>query len=132
MGEFCWIQLRWCVDINCGTYVLRDTHSALEPGNVRGEHVNEALLHLFSVQLRLGLFDGDPRKGQFTKLGSNDICDPVHKKLAPKAAEEGILLLKNEMNLLPFYKNDVSSLGIIGPMENKTENIGQRLYRKVM
>ncbi|XP_010527498.1 PREDICTED: probable beta-D-xylosidase 6 [Tarenaya hassleriana] len=112
------------VDINCGTYMLRNTHSAIELGKVREDQIDEALLHLFSVQLRLGLFDGDPRKGQFAKLGLDDICDPSHRKLALEAAKQGIVLLKNDMDLLPLNKNDVSSLAIIGPMANNVSNIG--------
>ncbi|KAG7608778.1 Fibronectin type III-like domain [Arabidopsis suecica] len=112
------------VDINCGTYMLRHTQSAIEQGKVSEELVDRALLNLFAVQLRLGLFDGDPRRGQYGKLGSNDICSSDHRKLALEATRQGIVLLKNDHKLLPLNKNHVSSLAIVGPMANNISNMG--------
>lgn len=48
--------------------MLRHTESAIEQGKVKEEDLDRALLNLFSVQLRLGLFDGDPIRGRFGKL----------------------------------------------------------------
>ncbi|XP_010491733.1 PREDICTED: probable beta-D-xylosidase 6 [Camelina sativa] len=112
------------VDINCGTYMLRNTKSAILKGKVSEEQVDQALLNLFAVQLRLGLFDGDPREGLYAKLGSNDICSSDHRKLALEAARQGIVLLKNDHKLLPLKKNHVSSLAIVGPMANNISNMG--------
>ncbi|ESQ41007.1 hypothetical protein EUTSA_v10012725mg [Eutrema salsugineum] len=112
------------VDINCGTYMLRNTRSAIEKGMVSEEQVDQALVNLFAVQLRLGLFDGDPRDGHYAKLGSNDICSSGHRNLALEAARQGIVLLKNDHKLLPLNKNRVSSLAIIGPMANNISNMG--------
>lgn len=112
------------VDINCGTYMLLNTRSAIEKGKVSEEQVDRALLNLFAVQLRLGLFDGDPREGRYAKLGSSDICSSGHRKLALEAARQGIVLLKNDHKLLPLNKNRVSSLAIIGPMANNISNMG--------
>lgn len=86
--------------------------------------IDRALLNLFSVQLRLGLFDGDPRKGQFGKLGQQEICTSQHKMLALEAARQGIVLLKNKKRFLPLNRNAVSSLAIIGPMANNISNMG--------
>ncbi|CAN8299082.1 unnamed protein product [Cochlearia groenlandica] len=112
------------VDINCGTYMVRNAQSAIEKGKVSEEQVDRALLNLFAVQLRLGLFDGNPREGRYGKLGSNDICSSDHRKLALEAARQGIVLLKNDHKLLPLNKNSVSSLAIIGPMANNISNMG--------
>ncbi|KAL1209017.1 putative beta-D-xylosidase 6 [Cardamine amara subsp. amara] len=112
------------VDINCGTYMLRNTQSAINKGKVTEEQVDRALLNLFAVQLRLGLFDGNPREGRYGKLGSNDICSSGHRKLALEAARQGIVLLKNDHKLLPLNKNRISSLAIIGPMANNISNMG--------
>uniref|UniRef100_A0A1J3HHL2 Putative beta-D-xylosidase 6 n=1 Tax=Noccaea caerulescens TaxID=107243 RepID=A0A1J3HHL2_NOCCA len=112
------------VDINCGTYMLRHTQSAIEKGKVSEEQVDRALANLFAVQLRLGLFDGNPRQGRYGKLGSNDICSSGHRKLALEAARQGIVLLKNDHKLLPLNKTHVSSLAIIGPMAHNISNMG--------
>ncbi|KAL5100007.1 hypothetical protein RYX36_004334 [Vicia faba] len=109
------------VDINCGTYMLRHTKSAIEQGMVKEEDLDRALLNLFSVQMRLGLFNGDPRKGKFGKLGPQDVCTPEHKKLALEAARQGIVLLKNDNKFLPLDRKADLSLAVIGPMANTSK-----------
>ncbi|KAA8546645.1 hypothetical protein F0562_003124 [Nyssa sinensis] len=109
------------VDINCGTYFLRHTQSAIEQGKVQEKDIDRALFNLFSVQLRLGLFDGDPKKGPFGKLGPKDVCTSEHKTLALEAARQGIVLLKNDKKFLPLKKNSISSLAVVGPMANETK-----------
>ncbi|TKY69995.1 beta-D-xylosidase 7 [Spatholobus suberectus] len=104
------------MDINCGTFMLRHTESAVEQGKVKEEDLDRALLNLFSVQLRLGLFDGDPIKGQFGKLGPKDVCTPEHKTLALDATRQGIVLLKNDKKFLPLNRDIGATLAVIGPM----------------
>jgi len=95
--------------------MLYNTAFAIEKGKLREEDVDRALQNLITVLLRLGLFDGDPLKGIFGRLGSQDVCTKEHQGLALEAARQGIVLLKNEKKFLPLNKNDVSSLAIIGP-----------------
>lgn len=112
------------MDINCGSYLVRHTQKTIEEGKLQEKYIDRALLNLFSVQLRLGLFDGDPRKGPFRNVGPQEICTSEHKMLALEAAREGIVLLKNKKKFLPLDKNAVSSLAIIGPMANNISNMG--------
>lgn len=114
------VALKAGMDINCGSYVIRHVQSAINQGKLQEEDIDRALLNLLSVQIRLGLFDGDPIKGQFGTLGPQDVCTPKHKKLALEAARQGIVLLKNDKKFLPLNKHSVSSLAIIGPMANTT------------
>ncbi|KAL8217830.1 hypothetical protein R6Q57_021203 [Mikania cordata] len=118
------IALKAGTDINCGTYMLRHTKSAIRKGKVEEEDIDKALLNLFMVQLRLGLFDGDPLKGKFGKLGPEDVCTSDHKKLAREAVRQGVVLLKNDHKFLPLKKNGFSSLAVIGPMANVTNDLG--------
>ncbi|OMP01678.1 hypothetical protein COLO4_11676 [Corchorus olitorius] len=112
------------MDINCGSYLLRHTKTTIEEGKLQEKDIDRALLNLFSVQLRLGLFDGDPTKGPFGKLGPQDVCTSEHKMLALEAARQGTVLLKNKKNFLPLKRNAVASLAVIGPMANNISNIG--------
>ncbi|XP_043709942.1 probable beta-D-xylosidase 6 [Telopea speciosissima] len=111
-------------DIDCGTYLLRHTQSAIEQGKIQEEDIDKALLNLFSVQLRLGLYDGDPIKGQFGKLGPLDVCTQQHKELALEAARQGIVLLKNDYRFLPLNKSTVGSVAVIGPAAHNTSILG--------
>lgn len=104
--------------------MLIHTKSAVEKGKVKEEEIDKALLNLFKVQLRLGLYDGDPIKGKYGKFGPQDVCTSNHKNLALEAAKQGIVLLKNDNNFLPLKKNLVSSLAVIGPMANATSKLG--------
>jgi beta-glucosidase-like glycosyl hydrolase len=101
--------------------MLRNTESAVQQGMVKEEDLDRALFNLFSVQMRLGLFNGDPRKGKFGKLGPKDVCTPEHKKLALEAARQGMVLLKNDNKFLPLDRNSGVSLAIIGPMATTTK-----------
>ncbi|XAR51447.1 Non-reducing end alpha-L-arabinofuranosidase [Bertholletia excelsa] len=115
------LALKAGMDINCGTYLLRHTQSAIDQGKLQEEDIDRALANLFSVQIRLGLFDGDPLKKHFGKFGPQDVCTSEHQALALEAARQGIVLLKNEKKFLPLNKDKVSSLAIIGPMANGTK-----------
>lgn len=117
------VALKAGTDINCGTYMLRHMKSAIDQGKVLEEDIDRALFNLFSVLLQLGLFDGNPARHQFGNLGSQNVCSSKHKTLALEAAMQGIVLLKNNQKFLPWNKNGVSSIAIIGPMANTT-NIG--------
>ncbi|KAJ0733104.1 putative glycosidase [Helianthus annuus] len=118
------IALKAGTDINCGTYMLRHTKDAVDMGKVEEEVIDKALLNLFTVQLRLGLFDGDPLKGKYGKLGPANVCTSDHKNLALEAVRQGVVLLKNDNKFLPLRKDAVSSLAVIGPMANATDALG--------
>jgi beta-glucosidase len=49
--------------------------------------------------------------------------DPAHDALALKAAEEAIVLLKNEKNMLPLDKNKIKRILVTGPLA-KGRNVG--------
>ncbi|KAL8162567.1 hypothetical protein V2J09_014056 [Rumex salicifolius] len=118
------LALKAGTDINCGTYMLLHTAAAIEQGKVREEDVNRALLNLFSVLIRLRLFDGNPLEGKFGQFNARDVCTQEHKRLALEAARQGIVLLKNEKNFLPFNKDDFSSVAVIGPLANDSSQLG--------
>ncbi|KAL7141591.1 hypothetical protein ABFS83_08G063600 [Erythranthe nasuta] len=117
------VALKAGTDITCGTYMSRYMMSAFKQDKVSEEDIDRALLNLFTVQLRLGLFDGELARNRFTETGPQDVCNSEHRKLALEAAQQGIVLLKNEKKLLPLDKHLVSSLAVIGPMANST-NLG--------
>jgi hypothetical protein len=68
--------------------------------------------------MRLGHFDGDPRANIYGGLGAADICTPEHRRLALEAAQDGIVLLKNDAGLLPLDRSAVGSAAVVGPNAN--------------
>ncbi|CAH9132448.1 unnamed protein product [Cuscuta epithymum] len=111
-------SLKAGTDINCGTYMLRHMDSALKDGIVLESDLDRAISNLFSVQFRLGLFDGSAVNRQLSMFGPQDVCSSEHRRLALDAARQGIVLLKNEKRFLPLNKTRAPSLAIIGPMAN--------------
>ncbi|KAI4366578.1 hypothetical protein MLD38_022439 [Melastoma candidum] len=103
------------MDVNCGSYVQRFAKSAIDDQKLAESEIDRALHNLFSVRMRLGLFDGDVTKLPFGDIGPDRVCSKAHLDLALEAARSGIVLLKNDMNRLPLQKLKTSSLAVIGP-----------------
>ncbi|KQJ83737.1 probable beta-D-xylosidase 6 [Brachypodium distachyon] len=118
------IVLKAGMDINCGSFLIRHTKSAIQKGKITEEDINHALFNLFSVQLRLGLFDKTSGNQWFTQLGPSNICTKEHRELAAEAARQGTVLLKNDNSFLPLKRSEVSHIAIIGPVANDAYIMG--------
>ncbi|GJN06644.1 hypothetical protein PR202_ga24396 [Eleusine coracana subsp. coracana] len=112
-------SLKAGLDIDCGSYVQQHATSAIQQGKLTEQDIDKALTNLFAVRMRLGHFDGDPRTNNvYGHLGASDICTPEHRSLALEAAQDGIVLLKNDAGLLPLDRTAVASAAVIGPNAN--------------
>jgi len=85
---------------------------AIGEGLVRESVLDEAVRRILRVKFLIGLFDDpyvDPERAE-------KICgSKEHAKLALEAAQEAIVLLKNENNLLPLNENKIKSIAVIDP-----------------
>ncbi|KAM7514593.1 hypothetical protein LguiA_004176 [Lonicera macranthoides] len=106
------------MDVNCGSYLKNYTKSAIQKKKVSESQVDRALQNLFSIRIRLGLFNGNPTTLLYGNIGPDQVCTQDHQKLALEAARSGIVLLKNSAKLLPLPKTKPISLAIIGPNAN--------------
>ncbi|XWS25264.1 hypothetical protein CRYUN_Cryun27aG0054300 [Craigia yunnanensis] len=111
------------MDVNCGTYLKNYTKSAVKKRKLPISEIDRALHNLFSVRMRLGLFNGNPVKQPFGNIGSDQVCSQKHKNLALEAACNGIVLLKNTDKLLPLSKIKTTSLAVIGPNANSAKTL---------
>lgn len=109
------------LDLNCGGYLASYTEGAVSMGKVKEWRVDSAVSNLFTVRMRLGMFDGQPSSQEFGNLGVADVCSPAHQELAVEAARQGIVLLKNDGNTLPLSKGQ--TLAVIGPNANATHTM---------
>jgi len=99
-------------DLNCGcTYPTLTT--AFKKGLVTEQAINTALERLLRTKFKLGMFD-PPKKSKWAKLDRKIINCEKHRKLALKAAEKSIVLLKNDDNLLPLNLNP-KNIVVLGP-----------------
>lgn len=47
------------MDVNCGSHMKKYTKSAIQQNKINESDVDTALRNLFSVQMRLGFYNGD-------------------------------------------------------------------------
>jgi beta-glucosidase len=91
----------------------------VEEGRVPVALVDRAVRRVLRMKFKLGLFEHpyvDP-DGAVTVVHSQE-----HQELALRAARAGIVLLKNEHNLLPLRK-DLKSIAVIGPNADNVVNL---------
>ncbi|MFI1677483.1 glycoside hydrolase family 3 C-terminal domain-containing protein [Streptomyces sp. NPDC020607] len=92
---------------------------ALASGLLSMPDVDAAVRRQLSVRLRLGEFD--PDGGPYADASPDDIDTPAHQELAREAAEQAVVLLKNDGGLLPLAEGTrVAVVGLLAD-ECKTD-----------
>jgi beta-glucosidase len=92
----------------------------LKDGEVTEKDLDFLLTNLLRVMFRVGLFNDKktvPKGSRNTKQ---------HQELARQIAEESIVLLKNEKDILPLDSEKINTLAIVGP--NSKKRFGGLLY----
>lgn len=103
-------------DLNCGN-IFGYLKDAVEKGMVKEERLDEALVHLFTTRMMLGVFD-DKGDNPFDQIPYEVVDSKEMQALNLKASRKCITLLKNEGNLLPLDKSKIKTIGVIGPNAN--------------
>ncbi|XAR49679.1 Xylan 1,4-beta-xylosidase [Bertholletia excelsa] len=108
------------LDLDCGPFLGTHTEAAIRSRKMTEAQVNAALANTIMVQMRLGMFDGDPLRQPFGNLGPRDVCTPAHQQLALEAARQGIVLLQNRGRSLPLSTTSHHTVAVIGPNSDVT------------
>lgn len=111
------------LDLDCGTFSGQHAMEALKAGLVNESAIEKAISNNFATLMRLGFFDGDPKKQPYGDLGPEDVCSVENQELAREAARQGIVLLKNSAGSLPLSPSSIKTLAVIGPNANATETM---------
>ncbi len=80
--------------------------------------VDEAVTNMLTVKFKAGLFD-QPYKASANISGM--VNTEESRKLTREIAEESIILLKNENNLLPLNLSEIKSIAVIGPNADQVQ-----------
>ena len=98
-----------------GEVVRAAASEALEKGLITIEDINRSIRNSFRTRIRLGLYDS---KGDcpYHKIGEESLNSKEHQNIALRMAQEAIVLLKNEKQLLPLKPKTVKSMAVVGPM----------------
>jgi beta-glucosidase len=109
------------LDITYEPAYMRPLIENVEEGRVPVALVNRAVQRVLRMKFKLGLFD---HPYVDVNRAVSIVHSQAHQELALRAAREGIVLLKNERNLLPL-KKDLKSIAVIGPdADNKWNQLG--------
>lgn len=99
-------------DLNCGcTY--ENLFAALGNGLIRERDIDRALMNLFELRFRLGMFDPEERV-PYAQIPIQAVDSPAHQALALEVARQSLVLLKNVDDMLPLPK-DLGRIAVIGP-----------------
>ncbi|MDR0541608.1 MAG: glycoside hydrolase family 3 C-terminal domain-containing protein [Dysgonamonadaceae bacterium] len=101
-------------DIECGTNTYTALMQAVHDSLISEEQLDKSLVRLFTVRMRLGLFDVQPAT-PYAQIDSTMLETPLHKAHALKMAQQSIVLLKNEKNILPLKKEKIKKIAVLGP-----------------
>lgn len=101
------------LDLICGP-AIESQHilQAIEQGLLSEAEIDVSLRRLFTARMQLGQFD--PPHQVFPKIGPQDYDTPENRQLALQMAEESLVLLKNQDQLLPL-KSAPKHIAVIGP-----------------
>ncbi len=99
------------MDLNCGqTYAA--LAGAVRKGLITEAQIDVSVRRLMLSRLRLGMFD-PPERVRWARIPYSVNQAPAHDQLSRRAAQESLVLLKND-GVLPL-KRDVGTIAVIGP-----------------
>jgi beta-glucosidase len=98
-------------DLSDGS-VYRTLVDSVKQGKVPEAEVDAAAARVLAAKFRLGLFENPYVDPEYTVKTTNS---PEHQRLALKAAQESIVLLKNDGDLLPLDLKRIKNIAVIGP-----------------
>jgi beta-glucosidase len=106
------------VDLECWGLFNKNLAKAQEDGLVSAASIDRAIGNVLRSRFRLGMFD-PPEIVPYSKISSDVIGSPAHERLALRAAQESLVLLKNApyggKPLLPLNRKAVRSIAVVGP-----------------
>ena len=104
------LAVRMGCDLNCGcTY--DKLLGGLKEGLITEEEIRRSAVRMFTTRFALGMFDEDC---EYDQIPYTVVVQKAHKQKALQAAEESMVLLKND-GILPLKKESIESIGVIGP-----------------
>jgi beta-glucosidase len=108
------ISLKAGTDLSCSIWSagFNTLPQVVKQGAVTEAEVTQAAERLFTARIQLGMFD-PVATSPLANVPPSEIASDTHRALAERAAEESMVLLKNN-GILPL-EPDVHSIAVIGP-----------------
>ena len=112
------------IEMPCVAFYEKELPEALENGTITEEDLNEAVGYILRT-----VYYYETRKDP-QEYGPEVIACPEHLQVARRAAEESMVLLKNENGILPLDKKTTGKILVLGELGD-TQNIGDHGSSKV-
>lgn len=104
------------MDFECpsdrGNYCFKYLPDLIRAGEVEESVLDSAVARVLRNKFQMGLFE-QPYVQQIS-ASERKALEQNHRELALKAAQEGIILLKNDNETLPFNADNIKHLAVIG------------------
>lgn len=101
-------------------YKIKNLQTEFDQGKFTEQDIDFLVTRLLRTMFRVGLFD--PK--EHLPKGSRNLKE--HWELSQKIAEEGIVLLKNDKNILPLDPSKTKAICVLGP--NAKKAMGKPFY----
>lgn len=111
------LAVRTGCDLACGNE-YDHLGSSVKLGLLSEADINTSVKRLFEARFRLGMFD-PPAMVPYSVIKATDYNTPENSRLAREVSRQGMVLLKNDNNVLPISKK-IKSVAVIGPYANDT------------
>jgi beta-glucosidase len=108
------------INLDCSTVLQDDCIKAIQQGLLTEKEVDCALITLLRTEFKLGFYDAATATS-WHAYGADSVHNTFHTAMARKAAQESMVLLKNNNNVLPLNKSTVASMMVIGPNAANTD-----------
>lgn len=102
------------VSLDCGNILQSDVMKAIEQNLLTEKQVDSALAGTLRTAIKLGFFDSE-NLSPYAKYGTDSVKNSYHVMLARKMAQQSMVLLKNDKNILPLDKNKYHAYMVVGP-----------------
>ena len=105
--------IRAGVSLDCSNVLQNDVMKAIEQKLLTEKEVDSALAHILRTQVKLGFFDA-ATANPFSSYGADSVANAGHAALARTMAQQSMVLLKNDKQLLPLDKKNYPAIMVVG------------------
>lgn len=106
--------IRAGVNLDCSNLLQDDVMKAIQQKLLTEKEVDSSLVAILKTQIKLGFYDPSSMI-PFSSYGKDSVSNDYHTALARKMAQQSMVLLKNDNNILPLNKNNYGAIMVVGP-----------------
>lgn len=102
------------VNLDCSTVLQDDIIKAIDQKLLTVKELDQSLFQLLRTEFKLGFYD-DPASVPYHTYSADSVHSEAHIAIARKVAQQSMVLLKNDNNVLPLNQANYPSIMIVGP-----------------